>query len=247
MKIALIGFGKMGQEIANLAIADGHEIVLKINSENAAELTIANLQKAEVAIEFSKPSLVESHIQICLAAGLPIVVGTTAWYENYDKMAKAVQAQNGTLFHATNFSIGVNLFWKITQTAAKIISNYDYQVHIDEIHHTQKLDAPSGTAITTAEIILQEMRNLSSWTNEIVTKDQLNIRNNSSNSELLIRSVREEQVPGTHTVSFENEIDQISVSHIAHNRKGFAAGAIQAAKFISDKKGIFNMNDLLSL
>ncbi|MEY3843276.1 MAG: hypothetical protein RIR80_848, partial [Bacteroidota bacterium] len=196
MKIALIGFGKMGQEIANLAIADGHEIVLKINSENAAELTIANLQKAEVAIEFSKPSLVESHIQICLAAGLPIVVGTTAWYENYDKMAKAVQAQNGTLFHATNFSIGVNLFWKITQTAAKIISNYDYQVHIDEIHHTQKLDAPSGTAITTAEIILQEMRNLSAWTNEIVTKDQLNIRNNSSNSELLIRSVREEQVPG---------------------------------------------------
>jgi len=237
----------MGQEIANLAIADGHEIVLKINSENAAELTIANLQKAEVAIEFSKPSLVESHIQICLAAGLPIVVGTTAWYENYDKMAKAVQAQNGTLFHATNFSIGVNLFWKITQTAAKIISNYDYQVHIDEIHHTQKLDAPSGTAITTAEIILQEMQNLSAWTNEIVTKDQLNSRNNSSNSELLIRSVREEQVPGTHTVSFENEIDQISVSHIAHNRKGFAAGAIQAAKFISDKKGIFNMNDLLSL
>jgi 4-hydroxy-tetrahydrodipicolinate reductase len=236
MKIALIGFGKMGQEIANLAIADGHEIVLKINSENAAELTIANLQKAEVAIEFSKPSLVESHIQICLAAGLPIVVGTTAWYENYDKMAKAVQAQNGTLFHATNFSIGVNLFWKITQTAAKIISNYDYQVHIDEIHHTQKLDAPSGTAITTAEIILQEMRNLSAWTNEIVTKDQLNIRNNSSNSELLIRSVREEQVPGTHTVSFENEIDQISVSHIAHNRKGFAAGAIQAAKFIINKK-----------
>ena len=247
MKIALIGFGKMGQEIANLAIADGHEIVLKINSENAAELTIANLQKAEVAIEFSKPSLVESHIQICLAAGLPVVVGTTAWYENYDKIAKEVQAQNVTLFHATNFSIGVNLFWKITQTAAKIISNYDYQVHIDEIHHTQKLDAPSGTAITTAELILQEMRNLSAWTNEIVTKNQLNIRNNSSNSNLLIRSVREEQVPGTHSVIFENEIDQISVSHIAHNRKGFAAGAIQAAKFISNKKGIFNMNDLLSL
>jgi len=247
MKIALIGFGKMGQEIANLAIADGHEIVLKINSENAAELTIANLQKAEVAIEFSKPSLVESHIQICLAAGLPIVVGTTAWYENYDHIAKEVQAQNGTLFHATNFSIGVNLFWKITQTAAKLISNYDYKVHIDEIHHTQKLDAPSGTAITTAELILQEIRSLSAWTNEIVTKDQLNIRNNSSNSELLIRSVREEQVPGTHTVSFENEIDQISVSHIAHNRKGVAAGAIQAAKFISNKKGIFNMNDLLSL
>ena len=247
MKIALIGFGKMGQEIANLAIADGHEIVLKINSENAAELTITNLQKAEVAIEFSKPSLVESHIQICLAAGLPVVVGTTAWYENYDKITKEVQAQNGTLFHATNFSIGVNLFWKITQTAAKIISNYDYQVHIDEIHHTQKLDAPSGTAITTAELILQEMRNLSAWTNEIVTKDQLTIQNNFSNSELLIRSVREEQVPGTHTVIFENEIEQISVSHIAHNRKGFAAGAIQAAKFISNKKGIFNMNDLLSL
>lgn len=247
MKIALIGFGKMGQEIANLANADGHEIVLKINSENAAELTVSNLQKAEVAIEFSKPSLVESHIQICLAAGLPIVVGTTAWYENYDKIAKEVQVQNGTLFHATNFSIGVNLFWKITQTAAKIISNYDYQVHIDEIHHTQKLDAPSGTAITTAELILQEMRSLSAWTNEIVTKNDLSIQNNSSNSNLLIRSVREEQVPGTHTVIFENEIDQISVSHIAHNRKGFAAGAIQAAKFISNKKGIFNMNDLLSL
>ena len=247
MKIALIGFGKMGQEIANLAIADGHEIVLKINSENAAELTVSNLQKAEVAIEFSKPSLVESHIQICLAAGLPIVVGTTAWYENYDKIAKEVQAQNGTLFHATNFSIGVNLFWKITQTAAKIISNYDYQVHIDEIHHTQKLDAPSGTAITTAELILQEMRSLSAWTNEIVTKNDLSIQNNSSNSNLLIRSVREEHVPGSHTVVFENEIDQISVSHIAHNRKGFAAGAIQAAKFISNKKGIFNMNDLLSL
>jgi 4-hydroxy-tetrahydrodipicolinate reductase len=247
MKIALIGFGKMGQEIANLANADGHEIVLKINSENAAELTVSNLQKAEVAIEFSKPSLVESHIQICLAAGLPIVVGTTAWYENYDKIAKEVQVQNGTLFHATNFSIGVNLFWKITQTAAKIISNYDYQVHIDEIHHTQKLDAPSGTAITTAELILQEMRSLSAWTNEIVTKNDLSIQNNSSNSNLLIRSVREEHVPGTHTVVFENEIDQISVSHIAHNRKGFAAGAIQAAKFISNKKGIFNMNDLLSL
>jgi 4-hydroxy-tetrahydrodipicolinate reductase len=247
MKIALIGFGKMGQEIAQLAIAAGHEIVLKINSENAAELTVDNLQKAEVAIEFSNPSLVQEHIQICLAAGVPIVVGTTAWYSNFDHIAKQIQAQNGALFYATNFSIGVNLFWKITQTAAKLISNYDYQVHIDEIHHTQKLDAPSGTAITTAELILEEMRNLTSWTNEIVTKDQLNTRNNSSNSELLIRSVREEQVPGTHTVCFENEIDQISVSHIAHNRKGFAAGAIQAAKFIVNKKGIFNMNDLLSL
>ncbi len=247
MKIALIGYGKMGQEIARLAIADGHEIVLKINSTNADELTIANLKNADVAIEFSNPSLVKSHIQICLAAGTPVVVGTTAWYGNYDEIIEAVKKQNGALFHATNFSIGVNLFWKITQTAAKLMATYPYQVSIDEIHHTQKLDAPSGTAITTAEIIMGEMNGLQSWTNEIVTKEALNIRNNPSNSQLMIRSLREEQVPGTHTVAFDNDIDQITISHIAHNRKGFAAGAIQAAKFLINKKGVFNMNDLLSL
>ena len=247
MKIALIGYGKMGKAIEEVALEKGHEIVLKIDVQNNEDFTKENLQKADVAIEFTGPHSAYENVKKCIQSGVPVVSGSTGWLEKWNEISALCDTNNGSLVYSSNYSIGVNLFWKITQTAAKLISNYDYQVHIDEIHHTQKLDAPSGTAITTAELILQEMRSLSSWTNEIVTKDQLNSRNNSSNSELLIRSVREEQVPGTHTVSFENEIDQISVSHIAHNRKGFAAGAIQAAKFIINKKGIFNMNDLLSL
>ena len=237
----------MGKEIEKVALQKGHEIVLKINNENLHELSNENLAKADVAIEFSMPSTVMQNITMCADIGLPIVVGTTAWYDQFEKVSKYVESKNASLFYATNFSIGVNLFFKINEIAASLMKDFNYRLSIDEIHHTQKLDAPSGTAITTAERILKHYPHLKNWSNKIVTKEEPKLDKNLANSELLIRSIREDAVPGTHTTYYDSDVDTIAISHIAHNRVGFAEGAVVAAEWLKDKKGIFTMSDLLSL
>lgn len=246
MNIALIGYGKMGREIESIAIEKGHKIVLKINAENLNELTAENLKKADVAIEFSTPHTVVNNIALCASIGLPIVVGTTAWYSEFEKVRSIVNDNQSSLFYATNFSIGVNLFFKINEMAAELMKDFDFNLSMDEIHHTHKLDAPSGTAITTAEKIMANYPAKSSWANKIVT-DAENIRNNKADyKELMIRSIRKDEVPGTHTVYYDSDVDTIEISHIAHNRKGFAKGAVSAAEWIIGKKGIYTMDDLLS-
>lgn len=246
MKIALIGYGKMGHEIEKIAIAKGHEIVLKVNADNIDELTKDNLSKANVAIEFSTPHTVVSNIELCASIGLPIVVGTTAWYADFEKVKSIITTYQSSLFFATNFSIGVNLFFKINEIAAALMKDFDFSLSMDEIHHTHKLDAPSGTAITTAEKIMQHYTAKKSWENKIVT-DSNEIRDTQKEAqELLIRSIRKDEVPGTHTVYYDSDVDTIEISHIAHSRKGFAKGAVSAAEWIIGKNGIYNMDDLLS-
>jgi 4-hydroxy-tetrahydrodipicolinate reductase len=247
MKIALLGYGKMGKEIETLAIAKGHEVVLKINEQNLGDLTLDNLRKADVAIEFSTPHTVVSNIRTCFEAGLPVVVGTTAWYGHFDMLKKECEEKGQSLFYATNFSIGVNLFFHFSKQLAKMMKHYAaYEVSVDEVHHTHKLDAPSGTAITTAEGILSEYPAKSSWVNQIVTTEQPVTDTTASSAELLIRSYRTDEVPGTHAVYYESEVDTIELRHTAHSRKGFAAGALAAAEWLPGKKGIFTMNDMLS-
>jgi len=246
MNIALIGYGKMGHEIEKIAIDKGHQIVLKINAENIHELTAENLKKADVAIEFSTPHTVVENITLCASIGLPIVVGTTAWYQEFEKVRSIVDDYKSALFYATNFSIGVNLFFKINEMAAGLMKDFDFKLSMDEIHHTHKLDAPSGTAITTAEKIMANYPAKKTWENKIVT-DTENIRDTKKDaSELMIRSIRKDEVPGTHTVYYDSDVDTIEISHIAHNRKGFAKGAVSAAEWIIGKKGIYTMDDLLS-
>lgn len=246
MKIALIGYGKMGKEIEKIALQNGHEVVLKIHADNLEEFNIDNLKKADVAIEFTTPHSVKSNIMKCADAGIPVVVGTTAWYHDFEEIASYVNAKSSALFYATNFSIGVNLFFKINEMVADLMKDFSYQLSMDEIHHTQKLDAPSGTAITTAEHILKNYVSKNSWTNKIVTEQENRLDTNSNNSELLIRSIRKDAVPGTHTVYYDSEVDTIEITHTAHNRIGFASGAVKAAEWIINKKGIFNMNDMLA-
>lgn len=246
MNIALIGYGKMGHEIEKIAIEKGHQIVLKINAENLQDLTVDNLKKADVAIEFSTPHTVVQNITLCAVAGVPIIVGTTAWYSEFEKVRAIVEDYNATLFYATNFSIGVNLFFKINEMAAELMKDFDFILSMDEIHHTHKLDAPSGTAITTAEKIMANYPAKSTWENKIVTDKENNRNTKKEASELLIRSIRKDEVPGTHTVFYDSDVDTIEISHIAHSRKGFAKGAVSAAEWIIGKKGIFTMDDLLS-
>lgn len=246
MNIALIGYGKMGHEIEKIAIEKGHQIVLKINADNLKDLTVENLKKADLAIEFSTPHTVVGNITLCATAGVPIVVGTTAWYSEFEKVRAIIKDYNATLFYATNFSIGVNLFFKINEMAAELMKDFDFNLSMDEIHHTHKLDAPSGTAITTAEKIMANYPSKNSWENKIVT-DAENIRDTKKEaSELMIRSIRKDEVPGTHIVFYDSDVDTIEISHIAHSRKGFAKGAVSAAEWIIGKKGIFTMDDLLS-
>ena len=246
MNIALIGYGKMGHEIEKIAIDKGHQIVLKINAENLNELTAENLRKTDVAIEFSTPHTVVQNITLCASIGLPIVVGTTAWYQEFEKVRSIIDDHKSALFYATNFSIGVNLFFKINEMAAELMKDFDFNLSMDEIHHTHKLDAPSGTAITTAEKIMANYPSKNTWENKIVT-DAENIRDTKKNaSELMIRSIRKDEVPGTHTVYYDSDVDTIEISHIAHNRKGFAKGAVSAAEWILGKKGIYTMDDLLA-
>ncbi len=237
MKIALFGYGKMGKEIESIAIQRGHEITLKVNSET--QLSEISLEQVDVVIEFTKPSLALNHIEFCLNYSKPIVVGTTGWNESLLRVEDMVEKNSGSLLHASNFSVGVNLFFELNKHLAKLMGNHsDYSAAIQEIHHLQKLDAPSGTAITLAEGILENHSNYNDWK----LKDQ----NPPAVHQLEIEAVRTPDVPGTHVVSYISEIDQIEIKHVANNRKGFALGAVLAAEFLLHKKGMYTMKDVLN-
>lgn len=238
MKIALIGYGKMGKAIEEIAVQKGHEVVLKIGSQNVDEMTIANLQKADVAIEFTTPHSAVQNIKKCFDADIPVVCGSTGWLQHWEEITEYVQNKNGAFLYGSNFSIGVNLFFELNLFLAQLMAPYnEYDVKMEEIHHTQKRDAPSGTAITLAEQILQYSKQKKSWTNKEA----------KTNSELEIQSVRTDPAPGTHIIQYMSGIDDIEIKHTAHNRKGFAAGAVMAAEFLQNKKGVFTMKDVLGL
>lgn len=241
MKVALIGYGKMGKEIERVLLDNnvGDEIVLKISQNNLSELTIENLQKADVAIEFTQPEAAVKNIELCFKAGIPVVVGTTAWLNKLAEITHVCNAANGALFHAPNFSIGVNIFFEINRKLAAIMQQQpQYSIGIEEIHHTEKKDAPSGTAIKTAEVILSELKRVKTWQLE----NTLEVQNNL----LPIVAKREPNVPGTHTVIYKSTVDEIVLTHQAHSRRGFAEGAVTAARWLIGKKGVFEMKDLLS-
>ncbi len=235
MKIALLGYGKMGKEIEFIALQRGHTIVLKVDETNALTFTNEELKKADVAIEFSTPHTVISNVKKCFESQVPIVVGTTGWYDNFNEIETECNQKNGSLFYATNFSLGVNLFFKVNSYLAELMNKYDsYNVEMEEIHHIHKLDKPSGTAITLANQVLKKIERKTKWS----------ITDKNSDT-LFIKDVREGEVPGTHIVKYTSEVDDIEIMHKAHSRKGFALGAVIAAEFIKGKKGIFTMNDLI--
>ena len=232
MKIALLGYGKMGKVIEQIAIARGHEIVLKKDENNSFD----GLQNADVAIDFSVPSVAVCNISECLQTNIPIVSGTTGWLAQLDEMKSLCAAKNGSFIYASNYSLGVNIFFEMNKYLSKIMSKFDnYKVSIEEIHHLQKLDAPSGTAISIAEQII-ENSDFKDWTLD-----------KSIENELFIDAKREENVPGTHSIYYNSDVDFIEIKHEAKNRDGFALGAVIAAEYIHNKKGIFTMKEVLGL
>ncbi len=244
MKIALLGYGKMGQIIERFAIERGHEIVLKIGIENLEDFTIENLEKADIAIDFSAPNAAIDNIYKCFEAGTPVVVGTTGWYGKLQAVKNDCISSNNALLYGSNFSIGVNIFFHLNKMLAKVMNNYPaYEIQVEEIHHTQKLDAPSGTAMTLAEGIIEEVDRKSEWLNEV---EGSSIEEVVKNEQLLIESLRIENVPGTHTVLYSSEVDDIEIKHTAHNRAGFALGAIVAAEWLVNKSGFYNIADVFN-
>ena len=238
MKIALIGYGKMGKAIEEIAIQKGHEIVLKIDVSNLDEFNQQNISKADVAIEFTSPNTALNNVLKCLEYGIPVICGSTGWTEQLAAVYNFCKEKNGTFLYASNYSIGVNLFFELNTYLAKLMDKYkDYHVSITETHHTQKKDAPSGTAITLAEQIIQNNSSKKNWINLSSTKE----------SELEIFSERIDPAPGTHTIKYSSPIDDIEITHTAHNRVGFASGAVLSAEFVANKKGIFTMKDVLGL
>lgn len=238
IKIALIGYGKMGKAIEAIALQLNHQVVLKIDHENLHELTSSNLQQADVAIEFTGPESAVQNILTCLEAGVPIVSGSTGWLNQWSIVEEKCNQLNGALIYASNFSIGVNLFFQLNQYLAKLMSKHqEYKVSMEEIHHTQKKDAPSGTAITLAEQILAHHPQKKQWVNHPSLMDE----------ELEIISKRIDPAPGTHKILYKSAIDDIEIVHTAHSREGFAKGALEAAKFLVGKKGIYTMKDVLGL
>ena len=238
MKIALLGYGKMGKAIETVAVDRGHEIVLKIDITNLADFTRERLQYSDVAIEFTGAHGAYNNICACLNAGVPVVSGSTGWLTELEKVQNKCHQNNGALLYASNFSIGVNLFFELNQHLAKLMSRYpSYDVSIEEIHHTEKKDAPSGTAITLAEQILLINPHKKKYINKPAT----------SPTELAITSKRINPAPGTHTVKYSSVIDDIEITHTAHNRTGFATGAVLAAEFLQNKIGIFSMKEVLGL
>lgn len=238
LKIALLGYGKMGKAIEEIALQKGHSIVLKIGIDNLNDLTAENIKKADVAIEFSNPESAAKNILFCLENNVPVLSGTTAWLKDLSFIEGKCRELNGAFLYASNFSIGVNLFFELNRKLAFLMKKHEgYNVKMEEVHHTHKMDAPSGTAITLAEQAIEASYGKSKWVNDAQNKPD----------ELSIISKRINDVPGTHTVTYTSEIDDIEIKHTAHNRVGFAAGALAAAEFIYNKKGIFSMQDVLGL
>ncbi len=236
MRIALIGYGKMGRAIERIAVNRGHEIVLKIDVDNSSEMTRENLSSADVAIEFTGPSSAADNLLKCAEYGIRAISGSTGWLEKYTAVKKAFEKKGSAFLYASNFSVGVNVFFELNKKLAGLMAPFpEYGVEMREIHHTQKKDAPSGTAITLAEQILSEIPSLNHWVN----------RPSIESGELPIISERMDPAPGTHIVKYHSSVDDIEIIHTAHNREGFAGGAVLAAEFIQDKKGIFSMKDVL--
>jgi 4-hydroxy-tetrahydrodipicolinate reductase len=247
MKIALLGYGKMGKIIEKIALDRKHEIVLKIDQDNQHELTTDNLKKADVAIEFSTPHTVLANINHCFNVGVPIVVGTTGWYEQLEDIKARYENSDNAFMYGTNFSVGVNIFFHINKVLAKMMNKQPYyDVQVEEIHHTQKLDSPSGTAITIAEGIIGNLDQKKQWVN-VLTDTNNPVEDNAKAEDVLIESYRIESVPGTHTVIYDSEVDTIEIKHTAHNRNGFALGAVLAAEWVADKKGFFTVQDMFDL
>jgi 4-hydroxy-tetrahydrodipicolinate reductase len=245
MNIALLGYGKMGRIIEKIATDRKHDIVLKIDFYNQHDLTLENLKNADVVIEFSTPGSVLSNIMLCFDAGVPVIVGTTGWYENLPEVKRECLQGNHTMLYASNFSIGVNIFFHINKKLARLMNNYPYyDVQVEEIHHMQKLDSPSGTAITIAEGIIQNLDSKKEWVNILSSEGDDAASDSVKNDQLLIESFRIENVPGTHTVIYDSEVDMIEFKHTAHNRNGFALGAVLAAEWIQGKKGFFSVEEM---
>ena len=233
MKIALLGYGRMGKTIEQIALKRGHEIVLKVD-ENTNEY---NISEADVAIDFSIPSVAFKNITNCFNNNVPVICGTTGWLEKFDEATDICKKNNGAFIYASNFSLGVNIFFELNDYLAKMMKNLgQYNISMEEIHHTKKLDAPSGTAITLAEDIIKHTSK-NKWALDVTT----------SEDELPIVAKRIPGVPGTHSIKYESEVDTIDIKHTAHNRQGFALGAVVAAEWLADKKGIFSMKDVLGL
>ncbi len=232
MKIALLGYGKMGKVIEDIAIERGHQIVIKTSDESGYDIT-----QADVAIDFSVPQAAFFNIAKCLKQGVPIISGTTGWLDKYNDAVTICKENNGAFIYASNFSLGVNIFFELNKNLAKMMSNLkQYDVSIEEIHHTQKLDAPSGTAISLAEGIISEHSVYNKW-----------LLNDIEEQTIPISAKRINNVPGTHIIEYKSKSDSVNISHTAHNRQGFALGAVVAAEWILDKKGIFTMKDVLNI
>ncbi len=238
MKIALVGYGRMGQEIERIALSRGHEIVLTIDINNLVDFNHDNLSKADVAIVFTIPeSAVDSYMR-CFDAGLPVVSGTTGWIDRWDDVVEYCNNKEAAFFYASNFSLGVNIFFELNKLLARLMKPFSqYKAEMLEVHHTKKLDSPSGTAISLAEDLISERNDILGWVNE----------STQGSHQLGIVSVREGDVPGIHTIKYDSEVDYIEISHSAKSRSGFAFGAVLAAEFVAGKKGIFSMRDLLKL
>lgn len=238
LRIALIGYGKMGKAIETIALQRGHTIGLKIDIDNIDSFTPENLKPCQVAIEFTGPHSAAQNILTCLDAGIPIVSGSTGWLDRREEIEQTCKEKNGSFVYASNFSIGVNIFFEVNKLLARLMSPYtEYKAELEEIHHTQKKDAPSGTAITLAEQIISELPSKTGWVNHAP----------ASASELSIISKRIDPAPGTHTVRYSSEVDDIEIIHTAHNRTGFATGAVLAAEFVYNRKGIFGIKEVLGL
>lgn len=238
MKIALIGYGKMGKAIDAIATAKGHEVILRIDINSKHLLEKEHLGQADVAIEFTTPETAYDNVMKCFAAGVPVVSGTTGWLEKLPEVKAIAEKEGKGFLHTTNFSIGVNIFFEVNKRLAELMATQpQYDVQMEEIHHTQKKDSPSGTAISLAEQVLGAVTRKHAWVNEpAAAADQLSII-----------SKRIDPAPGTHTVTYTSAIDDISITHTAHSREGFAAGAVVAAEFLKGKKGVYTMKDVLNL
>lgn len=238
MRIALIGYGKMGKAIEEIALKRGHTIALKIDELNVADFTKENLSKADVAIEFTTPHTAFDNIKKVLEFGTPIVSGSTGWTTRINEIKDYCKQQNGSFLHTNNFSVGVNIFFEINKRLAALMNPHEeYAIELEEIHHTQKKDAPSGTAVSLAEQILEQISRKKKWVNGETNNPE----------ELSIISKRIDPAAGTHTVKYSSAIDDIEIIHTAHNRQGFALGAVLAAEYIGNKKGIFSMKEVLGL
>lgn len=238
MKIVLIGYGKMGKEIEKIARERGHEIVCTIDINEEDKFASPSFESADVAIEFTSPESALRNYRKCFSANLPVVSGTTGWLQHLDEIKRACETEGQTFLYASNFSLGVNIFFALNDYLAKIMNRFtDYDVRMEETHHVHKLDAPSGTAITLAEDILKNIDRKKAWS----------LNGNHEENELPIKASREGEVPGIHTVLYESEADMIRITHDAKNRKGFAMGAVLAAEFAKDKKGFLGMRDMLNL